>query len=187
MPFLTSSHPRISQTKEVFGCQWFRVHEERWGSPSDSQSEPYYRIESSDGVLVLALTKTGEFILVRQFRPVLRKTTIEFPAGGIEKGENPDQAAARELLEETGYRAGLLSLLGCGHIMMNRYSARDYLFLAQHCEVKQDRTNGARLQSVVVVQPQKFKDLVLEEKFEHIPALSLISLAEWKLGRRLVA
>src|SRR5680860_1592410 len=131
MPFLTSNPPRMGTTKETFGCPWFRVHEETWDELSDLDRQPFYRIECSNGVLVLAMTRNEEFILVRQFRPALRRSTIEFPAGSIEEGESPEGAAARELLEETGYRAGSLQLLGSGHMMMNRYSARDYLFMAQ--------------------------------------------------------
>ena len=186
MSFLTSNHPRMSKTKEVFGCPWFHIHEERWENLDGLDKQPFYRIESSDGVLVLGITNNGEIILVRQYRPALGSTTIEFPAGGLEEGEAPEAAAARELLEETGYRAGHLRLLGSGHIMMNRYSARDYLFFAQHCEVDQDRLRAISPESVLLVSPEKFKDLVLKEEFEHIPALALLSLAEWKFGRRLV-
>lgn len=67
MPPRTSVPPQRGMTKEVFGCPWFRVHEEGWNGLSDSDRQPFYRIESSDGVLVLAMTRNEEIILVRQF------------------------------------------------------------------------------------------------------------------------
>ena len=67
MPSRTSVPPQMGMTKEVFGCPWFRVHEEAWDDFSDLDRQPFYRIESSNGVLVLALTKNEEIILVRQF------------------------------------------------------------------------------------------------------------------------
>lgn len=185
MPSLTSVPPQMGMTKEVFGCPWFRVHEEAWDDLSDLDRQPFYRIESSDGVLVLAMTKNEEIILVRQFRQALRRNTIEFPAGSIEDGESPEEAAARELLEETRYRAGTLRLLGSGHIMMNRFSAREILFMAQDCEVL-SQTSEVQDQDVLLVSPPEFKALVTSGDFEHIPALSLFSLVEWQFGSRLM-
>ena len=183
---MSSPHLKISKSKEVFGCPWFQVREETWGENSGLEEKPYYRIESSDGVLVLAITNEGKIILVRQYRHAIRKTTLEFPAGSIEVGETPEEAATRELLEESGYRAKTLRLLSSGHIMMNRYSARDFLFLAQHSVLESGDPHGAN-SDVLLVSPQEFKDLVISGSFEQIPALSLFSLAEWQFGARLVA
>lgn len=182
---MTSRVPRLARSHEVFECPWFRVHEETWNELSDFEQQPFYRIESSDGVLVLAMTKKEEMILVRQFRPALRRRTLEFPAGSVEAGEAPEEAAARELLDETGYRAGILRVLGRGHIMMNRSSASDYVLLAQDCELVPLVHNG-RESEVLLVSPPEFKTLVTSGGFDHIPALSLVSLAEWQFGLRLV-
>lgn len=186
IPIAASSLPRISEAKEVFECPWFHVHEEKWENLSDIDQEPFYRIESSDGVLVMALTSDGKIILVRQFRHAIRATTLEFPAGSIERGETPEEAAKRELLEETGYRAGTLRLMGNGHIMMNRYSARDFLFLAEH-SVLAPRNPQEQKPDVLLVSLGEFKDLVISGGFAQIPALSLFCLTEWQLGSRLVA
>ncbi len=61
---------------------------------------------------VLALTADGGVILARQYRPGPNAVLDELPGGGPEPGETFEQAAARELLEETGYRAGRLVSLG---------------------------------------------------------------------------
>lgn len=62
----------------------------------------------ADAVVVLAILKsrnssTVETLLVEQFRPPVAKTTLELPAGLIDKGESAEAAALRELREETGY------------------------------------------------------------------------------------
>ncbi|AAL62865.1 NUDIX hydrolase [Pyrobaculum aerophilum] len=54
-------------------------------------------------VAVLALTG-GKAVLVRQFRPALKSWTIEIPAGTLDGGESPEEAAVREMIEETGYK-----------------------------------------------------------------------------------
>ena len=186
MLFLSSHQPQISKTKEVFDCPWFRVHEETWENLSALDQEPFYRIESSNGILVLALTSDGKIILVRQFRHAIRRTTLEFPAGMVDEGESPEKAAARELHEETGYRSSQLLSLGSGHLMVNRFCAMGHLFLAQNCQLDRVTTTPGH-EEVRLVSPEEFKDLVLAGEFEHIPALSLLSLTEWKTGIRLVA
>lgn len=185
MPLLTSGYPRIGLTKEVFGCPWFRVHEETWDDFSGLDRQPFYRIESSDGVLVLAITHNGKIILVRQFRHAIQRNTLEFPAGTIDGSQSPEMAAARELLEETGYRSSRLVGLGSGHLMVNRFSSRGYFFLAQNCEL--DKSASLKeSEEVVLVSPGELKDLVLAGEFEQMSALSLLSLAEWTAGLRLI-
>ncbi len=176
----------MTKTQECFRCPWFGVHEETWDESVGLAQQTYYRIESSDGVLVLALTRDEKIILVQQFRHAIRRSTLELPAGSIEGGETPEEAAIRELFEETGYRAGILRLLGNGHIMMNRYSARDFLFLAEQSVLESGGTKGNN-HDVFLVSPQEFKDLVISGKFKQIPALALLSLAEWKFGSRVGA
>jgi ADP-ribose pyrophosphatase len=64
------------------------------------------RICAVDAVQVVAILEksTGpELLLEKQFRPPVGKVVVQFPAGFIGEGETPDQAAVRELKEETGY------------------------------------------------------------------------------------
>lgn len=61
---------------------------------------------------VVAVNDEGKILMVRQYRNALDRETLEIPAGGLESVEEPtDTAAARELEEETGYKAGKLELL----------------------------------------------------------------------------
>lgn len=56
-------------------------------------------------VVILPIAADGRLVLIRQYRPTVRRWLFELPAGTLEPGEDPRVAAARELTEETGYRA----------------------------------------------------------------------------------
>lgn len=62
-------------------------------------------IEHNGGVGLVAITSDNKIIMVKQFRKALERDMLEIPAGKLEKGEDPLEAAVRELEEETGYKA----------------------------------------------------------------------------------
>ncbi len=64
------------------------------------------------GVGVVAVDDEGFVYLVRQFRYPFSKSTLEIPAGKLDRGEDPEKAGARELMEETGLRAEKMEKLG---------------------------------------------------------------------------
>lgn len=67
-------------------------------------------------VVVVALLDDGHVVLERQYRYPIGKVMIEFPAGKLEKGEDPLLCGQRELLEETGYRASQWAYAGPMHL-----------------------------------------------------------------------
>ena len=67
-------------------------------------------VEHADSVGIIPLDNKGNIILVKQFRVATKNSLVEIPAGKIEKGESPKDAALREMNEEIGY-CGKLTLL----------------------------------------------------------------------------
>jgi ADP-ribose pyrophosphatase len=81
---------------------------------------------------VVALTKSGEVLLVRQMREAVREALLEIPAGILDvQGEDPSDCAARELLEETGHRATSIEPLGVMYTSPGFTDERIHLFLAE--------------------------------------------------------
>ena len=92
----------------------------------------YDIVDNSPFVSVAAFTANQEAILVRQYRPGPEKTLVSFCEGYIDKNETPEQAAIRELREETGYEAPSFQLL---RVMYQAYSSEiKYCFLATNCK-----------------------------------------------------
>ena len=74
------------------------------------------RVEFPDAVAVLPLkTRECEVGLIRQYRPAVDEWLLEAPAGVIDEGESPEEAAARELEEEAGLRPGRLVKVARGY------------------------------------------------------------------------
>ena len=88
-------------------------------------------LQHPGAVMIVPLLSDGRVVLERQFRYPLKRTAIEFPAGKIDAGEEPIQCARRELLEETGYRAGKWSYLGGLHNAIAYSDEKIEMFLAE--------------------------------------------------------
>lgn len=82
-------------------------------------------------VVILPFTKEREVILTKQFRPAVNKYVIEFPAGLSERDESLEEAAKRELLEETGYRTDNVKFIAEGPVSPGASSEILTVYLAE--------------------------------------------------------
>jgi ADP-ribose pyrophosphatase len=71
----------------------------------NSKSHDVEVVEHAEAVVVIVRPRPGEMLLVKQYRHPLGRDNWEVVAGGMEAGESPEEAARRELREETGYVA----------------------------------------------------------------------------------
>ncbi len=124
---------RYGQSRELVRTPIFGVHEHEAEHPRTGSVRPYVTLEAPDWVNVVALTPASELVLVRQWRHGTRRFELELPAGAIEPGETPEAAAAREMLEETGYAAE--SMVRLGEVAPNAafQPNRCYTVLAEGC------------------------------------------------------
>ena len=114
----------------VFQTPFFSVEEH---DEATADGEPYYTIKEADSVIILALDSHDNFLFVRQFRHSVGEDSMELPAGGIDWGETPRQAAKRELLEEAGVHANMIELPGPARMNLNRMQNAHYMFFGLIC------------------------------------------------------
>lgn len=120
---------KVISTETVQKGRFEIVYETVQFKPDYAGPYSYIRYRA-DGVCVLPVLPDGRVCLVRQYRRPVDAMEIEVPAGMIDRGEEPQEAARRELLEETGYSAARIE--DCGYLFASPGSSTEkmYLFIA---------------------------------------------------------
>jgi 8-oxo-dGTP pyrophosphatase MutT (NUDIX family) len=108
--------------------------------------------DSPDWVNVVPLLDDGRVVLVRQWRYGVRQLSLEVPGGLVDPGESHEQAARRELEEETAYRCGRIERIGGAHPNPALFSNRMSFWLATELEQIADTPEGDGEEELEVVR-----------------------------------
>jgi len=122
---------RRQKTERVGSFRIFDVlrHEATFGE--GGRVVEAFTFSCPDWVSVVPVTDDGKFVLVRQYRHGVDGPTLEIPGGLIDAGQEPPDAAVRELREETGYGGGTLVPLGTTRANPAIQSNWYHMFLAK--------------------------------------------------------
>jgi ADP-ribose pyrophosphatase len=119
---------RIDSTA-MFEGALLKVRRDRVRLPDGREALREY-IQHPGAAIILPVLDDGRLVLVRQYRYPVGRETLEFPAGKIDAGESSRTTAERELLEETGYRAGSLQFAFTVHPCVGYADERIDYYLA---------------------------------------------------------
>lgn len=103
---------KIKSSEIVFDTQWIKINKDAVELPNGNKIDDYYTWREKDVSQVVAVTKDNKILFVKQYKHAAGEICIELPAGYLESGESFEDAAKRELMEETGYKADSLEYLG---------------------------------------------------------------------------
>ncbi len=95
----------------AFECAYYRLSHDRYVLPTGDVGD-YHYIDIPGSTMIVPRLADGRLVLVSQFRYLIGRSSVEFPAGGIPRGVEPLENATRELEEETGYRAERIERVG---------------------------------------------------------------------------
>ncbi|MGD2184962.1 MAG: NUDIX hydrolase [Desulfobacterales bacterium] len=123
----------VLKRERVGDFKIFSLHKKQVRSPRTGEIKEVQAIEFSDWVLILALTAQQEVVMVRQYRHGIEQVCLELPGGLVDPGDtSPELSAGRELLEETGFEASEIKLIGECCPQPAILSNRCYFYLAEN-------------------------------------------------------
>jgi len=118
------------RSKFVFECPIFKVEEAEVELP-DGRVEKRWYVVNADAVLVMPIDADGNLVLIREWASAMQRRVTKLVAGKVDEGEDPADAAQRELREETGYAAKSLEYIGNIPAFGNWQKQNKFFFVAR--------------------------------------------------------
>jgi ADP-ribose pyrophosphatase len=141
---MTAISWKVLASHKAFDHRWYVVRRDTLQLPDGTIVDDYFVSVRPDVAVVVAVDRSGQMVMVRQYKHGIREVTLEFPAGTFQ-GEQPETAALRELEEETGYVPGRIEYLGRCFDDASKNTNTVHMFLALDCELR-GRQNLERME-----------------------------------------
>lgn len=164
---------RVTSNEVVGDYEVFKVRRLRMQPPDEDKHFVYHTVDVPDAVQTIALTDDDRLVLVEQFRQGIQQTSVEFPAGVVDDGEEPEEAALRELKEETGYVPVRHEIIGVFAADPALNSNRITVVAAYGCrrESSQDLDEKERIETHIVASSE-IQQLIRSGRIQHSNAIA---------------
>jgi ADP-ribose pyrophosphatase len=171
---------RTLSSKEIFKTGFFRFRCDELELPNKTVQPRYYVMDFTDWVNIVPITTENEVVLIKQYRHAVEDVCLEIPGGSLNpgSGESPEEAARRELIEETGFVPEKLILLGCHEPNPALQSNKLWTYVALGCKKTQEQQLDAYEDIEVLTCPSKeVLKFVKEGKIKHSLVIAGIHFA----------
>jgi len=146
----------------------FSVRTDTSLSPRTGIEHDFYIIESEHWINVIPLTADHQVVMIKQYRHGSRKVTLEIPGGLVDPGDTPEKAAARELMEETGYQAEELVKIGVVNPNPALFNNRCYTFIARNIQkISEPMPDQTEDIEVVLMPISNIQELISKGEIDH--------------------
>ena len=173
----------IVESEQKYRHKLVEVHEDQVIKP-DGTPGTYATVKVKAGVSVLALDEYGIVHLAKEFRYAIGRYSIEVVGGAVEEGEQPVQAAQRELREELGIEANQWMELSKVDPLTSIIDSPSTLFLARDLTFKEKKHEGSERIEVVKVSLNDAMSMVIDGRITHGTSCVLILRANAHISAR---
>ena len=167
------------ESRVVFSADpWVKVHIDVVRLPAGRIVDDYFRVELPEYVMIYAQREDGKVLIERMYKHAIGDVSLVLPTGCIEKDEDPLDAAKRELLEETGYKADIWNYVGSFVVDGNKGSGKGYFYCAEELERVSDPVeDDMEIAEIEFVEPATAVETMLKTKTSELASTALIALA----------
>jgi len=172
------SKPRwnILKDKKVYETPIFSLHQKQVLPDKGVTPADFYVLNAPEWINVIAITEEQEVVLVEQYRHGIDETTLEIPGGMVDEGEEPLDAAKRELVEETGFSSQNWEKLGETSSNPAILSNFTHIYLARDCsKTEAQHTDGHEDIAVHTVPISRFMELSESGVIHHSIVLAAVA------------
>ncbi len=184
-PVPTDAHLREEtlRSEQVYRGAFLDVRCDQIRLPDGGSAQREYIVHPG-AVMVVPLLDDGRLVVERQWRYPLARVMLEFPAGKLEPGEPPLQCAARELTEETGYRAAEWARAGILHNAIAYSNEGIEVWFARGLTLGERQLDLGEFLDVANASAEELDDLARRGELTDAKTLiGLLWLQNWRAGR----
>ena len=170
-------------SEAVYQGHFLELRRDRVALPDGREATREYVVHPG-AVMIVAILPDGRLVMERQYRYPVRQTMIEFPAGKLDAGEGGLACAQRELLEETGYRAGRWAKAGIMHPVIGYATEVIEVWFADDLSLGERQLDEGEFLDVFSATQQELEDWMRDGLLTDAKTVvGMMWLLQWRAGR----
>ena len=172
---------KVLDSEKVLDSKWISVDKQKVRTSKGRIIDDFYVVKKIDYV-ILVVENENKISFVKQYRHGRKEIMFNLPMGFINEGESPEEAARRELLEETGQISENLELLGSFYLAPSFTPTKTYVFYTKSArKVGTTKTDINEDLTPIEISKEKVKEMINNNEIKDMSSLIAIYTANKKL------